>query len=179
MQLTAVLHESAQTCNPMYRNPANAEIFLSASGDNSVKVWDARKPLPTMSIPAHQYEILTADWCKYNDCLIATGSVDKSIKVWDLRRPGQELLSLFGHGYAVRKVIWSPHAETVLASCSYDMTVRLWDISLPEDSLLRTWDHHSEFAVGLDFSTLAEGMLASTGWDEWTFLWNQKAEPGV
>lgn len=38
------------------------------------------------------------DWCKYNDCLIATGSVDKSIKVWDVRMPQRELLTLLGHG---------------------------------------------------------------------------------
>lgn len=53
-----------------------------------------------MTIPAHAYEVLTADWCKYNDCLVATGSVDKSIKVWDLRRPDKEVLVLYGHGYA-------------------------------------------------------------------------------
>ncbi len=76
--------------------------------------------------------------------------------------------------YAVRKVVFSPHAETILASCSYDMTVRLWDIAAPEDSQLRVWDHHTEFAVGLDFSSLSEGMLASTGWDEMTYFWNQR-----
>ena len=80
------------------RNPANADIFLSASGDHALKIWDARKPVSSMTIAAHQNEILTADWCKYNDCIIATGSVDKSIKIWDLRNPGQELLTLFGHG---------------------------------------------------------------------------------
>ncbi len=26
-------------------------------------------------------QVLSADWCKYNPCVIATGSVDKSIKV--------------------------------------------------------------------------------------------------
>lgn len=70
--------------------------------------------------------------------------------------------------------MFSPHAETILASCSYDMTVRLWDIAAPEDSQLRVWDHHTEFAVGLDFSSLSEGMLASTGWDEMTYFWNQR-----
>lgn len=49
----------------------------------------------------------------------------------------------------------SPHAP-----CSYDMTVRLWDYAAPEDALVRVWDHHSEFAVGLDWSTLVEGLLA-------------------
>lgn len=26
--------------------------------------------------------------------------------------------------------------------------------------------------VGLDFSTLVEGLLASSGWDEMTYVWN-------
>lgn len=42
-------------------------------------------------------QVLTADWCKYNDCVIATGSVDKSVKVWDVRAPERELTTLLGH----------------------------------------------------------------------------------
>eukprot|EP00798_Chlamydomonas_sp_ICE-L_P022846 gene22846-30020_t len=98
--------------------------------------------------------------CRYNDCILATGSVDKSIKIWDVRNPGREMLHLQGHGYAVRKVIFSPHAENILASCSYDMTVKLWDVANPQAPLTRNWDHHSEFAVGLDFSVLREGLIA-------------------
>ena len=45
------------------------------------QIWDVRQPRASLSLAAHQYEVLAADWCKYNDCIIATGSVDKSIKV--------------------------------------------------------------------------------------------------
>ena len=79
------------------RNPAHADVFVSASGDCTLKVWDLRRPRPTLSVAAHQYEILSADWCKYNDCVVATGSVDKSIKLWDIRAPDRELTSLLGH----------------------------------------------------------------------------------
>lgn len=79
--------------------------------------------------------------------------------------------------YAVRRVVFSPHAENILASCSYDMSVKLWDAAAPEDALLRHWDHHTEFAVGLDFSVLSEGMLASCGWDEMVHVWSQSGNP--
>lgn len=58
------------------------------------------------------------------------------------------------------------------------MTVRLWDVRAPaEAALLRSWDHHTEFAIGLDFSLLREGLLASTGWDEMTAVWHTSAAP--
>lgn len=46
---------------------------------------------------AHAYEILAADWNKYNDCILATGSVDKSVKIWDVRMPQQPLACMLGH----------------------------------------------------------------------------------
>lgn len=61
-----------------------------------------------------------------------------------------------------------------MASCSYDMTVRLWDIASPANPLVQTWGHHTEFAVGLDFSLLADGQLASAGWDEQVALWDYR-----
>lgn len=158
-------------------NPAHGDIFLSASGDTSLRIWDARQAAPSLVMQAHGFEVLSADWCKYNDVIVATGSIDKSIKVWDLRQPRVEVAQLLGHSYAVRRVLFSPHAPDVLASCSYDMSVRLWRYGAPEDALLRCWQHHSEFAVGLDLSVLREGLMASTGWDDLVAVWDQSGYP--
>jgi peroxin-7 len=156
-------------------NPREADVFLSASGDCTVKIWDVRQPAPTLSLRAHGHEVLTADWCKYNDCILATGSVDTTIKVWDVRMPNRELATLGrqgggpdqGHTHAVRKVVFSPWSPTVIGSCGYDMSVRLWDY---RRGMLRVWGHHTEFAVGLDFSVMREGVMASCGWDGQTHV---------
>ena len=42
---------------------------------------------------------------------------------------------------------------------------------------VQVWDHHTEFAVGLDWSTLSEGMLASAGWDGQAFVWHMRSDP--
>lgn len=55
-------------------------------------------------------------------------------------------------------------------------SLQLWDSASPGQPLLRSWDHHSEFAVGLDFSMLREGLIASAGWDESVWVWSQ-ADP--
>lgn len=126
------------------RNPAHGDVFVTASGDHTAKVWDVRQPRSTLTIAAHQHEVcllastaaeecadvhflmppwaapnlqqtnvqsvgllqlLAADWCKYNDCVIATGSVDKTIKTWDVRMPQREVAVLTGHTYAVRRCL--------------------------------------------------------------------------
>ena len=61
-------------------SPQHADIFATASGDCTLKVFDARTQFSTLTIPAHEYEILCCDWNKYNDCVVATGSVDKTVK---------------------------------------------------------------------------------------------------
>ncbi|XP_030465503.2 peroxisome biogenesis protein 7 [Syzygium oleosum] len=158
-------------------NPRHADVFASASGDCTVRVWDVREPGSTMIIPAHEFEILSLDWNKYDDCVvIATGSVDKSIRIWDVRNYRVPVAVLNGHGYAVRKVRFSPHRGSLMASCSYDMTVCLWDYMV-EDSLVGRYDHHTEFAVGVDMSVLVEGLVASTGWDELVYVWQHGTDP--
>ena len=66
------------------------ETWLSLSCLQALGRWD-------LHFHAMCAQVLTADWCKYNDCVIATGSVDKSVKVWDVRAPERELTTLLGH----------------------------------------------------------------------------------
>jgi len=157
-----------------------ADVFATASGDCSVKVWDARTRFSSATLAAHGFEVLAVDWNKYNDALIATGSVDKTARVWDLRQPAAPLLTLAGHGFAVRRVRWSPFAAEVLYTSSYDMTVAAWNTGAAAGGgppLMRRWEHHTEFAVGLDASSLVDGLLASAGWDETVHIWHASGDP--
>ncbi|GAB4827202.1 peroxisomal targeting signal 2 receptor [Ancistrocladus abbreviatus] len=157
-------------------NPRHADVFASASGDCTVRIWDVREPSSTMIIPAHEHEVLSCDWNKYDDCCIVTGSVDKTIRVWDVRNFRVPVAVLSGHNYAVRRVKCSPHRRSLILSCSYDMTVCMWDYMV-EDSMIGRYDHHTEFAVGIDMSVLVEGLLASTGWDELVYVWQHGMDP--
>jgi WD40 repeat protein len=39
------------------RSPQHADVFLSASGDTTVRVWDLRQPAPTLTLAAHAFEV--------------------------------------------------------------------------------------------------------------------------
>ena len=203
--LAAFLGAHQGCCYGVSWNPRHSDVFATCGGDGLLKIWDARRPPdapPTLSVPVVSdpgmgigammqatppAEALCLDWCKYNDALLAVGSVDRCVRLIDVRRGGGSspspltapspsqspvVAALHGHAYAVRRVAFSPHQEAVLASASYDMTVRLWDAAAPGEPLVKVWDHHSEFAVGLDFSTLVRGRMASCGWDDAAFVWS-------
>lgn len=35
----------------------HGDVFMSASGDTSVRLWDLRQPQPTLTIAAHAHEV--------------------------------------------------------------------------------------------------------------------------
>ena len=63
-------------------------------------------------------QVLCVDWCKYNDCVLATGSVDRTIKVWDVRAPDREVSVLAGHAYAVRRWVFITGTRFQPSACT-------------------------------------------------------------
>ncbi|KAJ3607197.1 hypothetical protein NHX12_026710 [Muraenolepis orangiensis] len=53
--------------------------FASASGDGTLRVWDVKSAACRLAIPAHKSEILSCDWCKYDQNIVVTGAVDCSL----------------------------------------------------------------------------------------------------
>jgi peroxin-7 len=137
--------------------------------------------------PSPPAEVLTHDWNKYNDTIVATGGVDRTLRTFDTRNPnGGPLSVMHGHEYAVRRLAWSPHASDVLISASYDMTVRLWrdgPTNLPSPPpghgppcQVGVMNRHTEFVTGVDWCLFgAGGWVASVGWDERVLLWDANA----
>ncbi|XP_072036307.1 peroxisomal targeting signal 2 receptor-like [Amphiura filiformis] len=149
--------------------------FASASGDNTLRIWDIKRPQSArIVIPAGNAEIITCDWNKYDQNILVTGSVDSKIRGWDLRNPRQPMFQLGGHTHAIRRVKCSPHSRTHLASCSYDFTVRMWDFAT-NSTPLETIEHHTEFVCGLDFNLHVPGQIADCAWDEKTMVYNPRS----
>jgi len=145
--------------------------LASTSGDCYLKIWDFNDKKSVQTIKAHDYEILTCDWNKYNEFEIITGAVDRTIRIWDTRNPSKPTKQLEGHEFAVRRLKCSPHSPRTIISASYDMSLCVWDTQ-KEDSLVKKYDHHTEFVLGLDFNLFKENLIASCSWDETVSVFN-------
>ncbi|KAH8680900.1 peroxisome targeting signal type 2 receptor [Xylariales sp. PMI_506] len=186
--------------------PSNPHIISTVSSDSHLRIFDLRTPINaqyhlTTKIPVHvpspgpsspgipappamPTEILTHDWNKYNDTVVATGGVDRVIRTFDIRNPtGGPASVMMGHEYAIRRLAWSPHASDILISASYDMTVRVWtdgstmaqNASSPvrPGMQLGIMNRHTEFATGVDWCLFGVGgWVATVGWDERLLLWD-------
>lgn len=183
--------------------PSNPALISAVSSDSHLRIFDLRTPSSAKyhlmaTIPVHAppsppgvggpasapAEVLTHDWNKYRDTVIATGGVDRVVRTFDIRNPtGGPLSVMQGHDYAVRRLAWSPHASDTLISASYDMTVRLWNDGSNQSqnpamgpsigSQVGIMNRHTEFVTGVDWCLFGMGgWVATVGWDERVLLWD-------
>uniref|UniRef100_A0A803LJY0 Peroxin-7 n=1 Tax=Chenopodium quinoa TaxID=63459 RepID=A0A803LJY0_CHEQI len=101
--------------------------------------------------------------------------MDNMVRVWDVRSSKTSIAVLAGHGYDVMKVKFSPHRQNMVMSCSIDRTVCMWDFTV-KDALIEKYDHHTKTPAGIDMSVLHEGLLASTGRDGMTYVWQHRTD---
>ena len=161
-------------------------------GDVLVEVRTARDFTLLLTLPY---------WRRYNDCIIATGSVDKSIKLWDVRSPQRELAVMHGHKWVPAAPAWfacvcewrvvlmraggvllshgmlatgQPHicAGRSWRACT---TLIAWRFP-PYQNLDLDLSHRRSYAVRrLTFSPHAEHLLASCSYDMTVKLWDTSA----
>jgi ribosome assembly protein RRB1 len=110
-------------------NPAEAEVFASASTDRTIKVWDCRtRNKSVMSWSAHDSDVNVISWNAKANRLIVSGSDDGSFKIWDIRKIQEgdlaPRLNFNWHKKPITSVEWDPNDESSLCVGAEDDTVR-------------------------------------------------------
>ncbi|KAL8280177.1 hypothetical protein RQP46_007507 [Phenoliferia psychrophenolica] len=129
-------------------------MIATASGDQTVKIWDAETRTCTGVLAGHTCTIKNVTWDPFSPHMLATASRDGSIRVWDRRVPGPDLGAAAGGGSvetvnmlknahgtkgkaskgrsatkSVTSVAYLKHKPNLLASSgSSDSLVKVWDL---------------------------------------------------
>lgn len=124
------------------RSGTGREVFVSAGGDGSVRLFDLRRlSTSTMLYESERTSIndrkaLVRVNCNKQDpnYVSAFGSNSKDIIIIDLRQPGRPIVVLDNHTANLNSMSWAPHSAHHICSASDDNQALIWDLSkLPND----------------------------------------------
>jgi len=127
-------------------SPNEKNVFASASGDGSVKVWDVRSKSrkPAVDVQVSSTDVNVMSWSRQTFHLLATGADDGEWAVWDLRQwkpqqgsPSQTrpfpVANFKFHKKPITSIEWHPTDDSVVALGCADNTVTLWDLAVELD----------------------------------------------
>ncbi|MEM5406199.1 DUF4365 domain-containing protein [Paraburkholderia unamae] len=131
-----------------------AEMFLSAGADGTVRVWNIHTGHCQRVLEGHTGSV-TGLALNSDGSLLLSGSKDKTVRLWDLRT-GLCLNEFAAHTAAVRELAWHPQGGAFV-SAGEDRNLRLW--SIHSGKLLRILDgnEHDALALAVDENGVVAG----------------------
>jgi small GTP-binding protein len=143
--------------------------LLSASSDQTVRLWDVSSGRCTAVFEGHRSKVLSVA-ASPAGLHAATAAQDGEIRLWDLST--HTLLRRMDHESPVTSLAWTPDA-TRLLSCGADGRINVWDAASAR--LLADLPHHNRVE---DVAVTPDGrVVASAAADGTITLWNiQTAE---
>lgn len=107
----------------------NHNLFISASGDGTIKIWQLSRLKSLQTLTGHLDQVCSIV-VSPTQPLLVSGSADHTVKLWNLNT-GELIKTLTEHSDRVSSVAMSPDGKW-LASSSDDGIIYLWDISQPQ-----------------------------------------------
>ncbi|CAM9369862.1 unnamed protein product [Chrysoparadoxa australica] len=129
-----VEHQRAVNC--VCWHPSEANLLLSGSMDNTIKLWDRRGRSYSCqtTFKPRRTAVRDVQFNPFNSHRFAVGFESGQLHVWDRRKPNQPEVKVEAHTQPVYAVDWHPSQEWHLATGSRDRTVRVWDLSNAQTS---------------------------------------------
>ncbi|XP_066315418.1 WD repeat-containing protein ATCSA-1-like isoform X4 [Miscanthus floridulus] len=108
--------------------PVDTGLFVTASFDQYVKVWDTNSTQVVMEfkMPGKVYTAAMSPVATTH-MLIATGTADVQVRLCDIAS-GAFTHTLSGHRDGIMSLEWSASSEWILMSGGCDGAIRFWDI---------------------------------------------------
>ena len=126
----------ADSVEDLQWSPNETTVFMSASADNSVMVWDVRQADKGMlNLVAHDSDVNVISWNRNVSYLVASGADNGDFKIWDLRSFGNgaaPVAHFRWHNAPITSLEWHPTDESVLAVAGDDHQLTCWDMSVEE-----------------------------------------------
>lgn len=148
----------------------DAQFALTASWDNTLRLWDLNAGKSTRLFRAHSKDVLSCAFSPDNRQIISA-SRDRTIRLWNTLGECKFTIDN-AHDEWVSCVRFSPQATSpVIVSCGWDGKVKVWD--MPTSKCLTTFEGHTGPVNTVTVSP--DGSLcASGGKDGVAYLWDLK-----
>jgi WD40 repeat protein len=139
---------------------------LSASNDNTLKIWDAASGDCLLTLSGHSSFVNGCTWSPDGRRLLSASN-DNTLKIWDAIS-GDCLLTLSGHSSSVHGCAWSPDGHRVLSVC-WDSSLKIWDAA--SGDCLLTFYGHSKSVRSCGWSPDGQCVLSGS-WDNTMKIWD-------